>query len=370
MAGWGSLMPSCPEQTILNAPHPLASGLVGLWIANSSGRGLLPDYSGMGGFGGLAGDPTWGEGYVSFDGVDDYASVPDSPRLQLPVAQTYCIMARVRSYPTVTTQWYPFISRGRSGPSAYSISLGHFHYHRFGFALYNGAVNPAIEDPSDYVTGTWYMLHGTYDGTALRLYRNGVQVATTAATMNLGAQTSPLLIAKRPWQNYWAPIDVRLAAVWGRALTAAEIAQQAQEPFCMVRAPSTRRVFRLAAGGTALAAFGAAIAQASAAGLSAAIRRPRGAAVATAAMSGTGARQARTHGAAHASATAAGVARRDLQAFGAAIAAALVEGRITARQLFAQLHASRAVVRTLTAGAVAVHRMTSDRATAHYLQGD
>jgi hypothetical protein len=80
-----------------------------------------------------------------------------------------------------------------------------------------GAVGTAM------AANTWVHVAMTYDGTTLRFYRNGTQVATAAASGAVSATTGALRIGgNSPWGDYFSGMidEVR---VYNRVLTAAEI---------------------------------------------------------------------------------------------------------------------------------------------------
>ena len=80
-----------------------------------------------------------------------------------------------------------------------------------------------ISGPSASPVGSWTHVALTYDGSQLRLFVNGVQVASAAASGAIQASSSPLWIGgNQPYGEYFNGLidDVR---VYNRALTQAEI---------------------------------------------------------------------------------------------------------------------------------------------------
>ena len=98
-----------------------------------------------------------------------------------------------------------------------------------GGATFNGAVN--------WVTGTtpnpvnvWTHVALTYDGATLRLYVNGVQVASQAQAGSIQTPSTPLRIGGNvPYGEYFQGLidEVR---VYNRALSAAEIQSDMTSP--------------------------------------------------------------------------------------------------------------------------------------------
>ena len=71
--------------------------------------------------------------------------------------------------------------------------------------------------------GQWTHVALTYDGATLRLFVNGVQVASTAAGGAIQASSNPLWIGgNNPYGEYFAGV-IDEAQVYNRALAAAEV---------------------------------------------------------------------------------------------------------------------------------------------------
>ena len=86
-----------------------------------------------------------------------------------------------------------------------------------------GGFDQAVRDATAIPLGTWTHLATTYDGTTLRVYVNGVQVGSLAATGTIASSTGQVTIGGNSvWGEYFAGAvdDVR---IYNRALSAAEI---------------------------------------------------------------------------------------------------------------------------------------------------
>ena len=56
----------------------------------------------------------------------------------------------------------------------------------------NAGGKDGAQSPSGLVTGTWYHVVATYDGTSIRLYLDGTLVSTVGSTRSIPAHASPL----------------------------------------------------------------------------------------------------------------------------------------------------------------------------------
>ena len=75
------------------------------------------------------------------------------------------------------------------------------------------------------VVGTWHHIAGTYDGTTMRVYLDGVEDDTTAKTGSINSTTAPVRIGVGSGATSEQPADgaVEDARFYDRALTASEI---------------------------------------------------------------------------------------------------------------------------------------------------
>jgi Concanavalin A-like lectin/glucanases superfamily len=80
--------------------------------------------------------------------------------------------------------------------------------------------------PGALVLDTWYHVAGTYDGTTIRLYLNGVEVATTAFSSGSFFGSSGMVVATEDLSSthLYFTGSVDELAVWSEALSADEIA--------------------------------------------------------------------------------------------------------------------------------------------------
>jgi hypothetical protein len=139
--------------------------------------------------------PTWTTGYYSgalqFDGSDDFVTTPDTSDLDL---NHFTMMAWVRPTSLGTTwrtilfkdgvtreQYALYVSAGNSKPSVWVANPG-------------GSNEIGVNCSTSVSTNTWVHVAGTYDGTNLKIYKDGVLCGTQALTGTLPASTGPLTL--------------------------------------------------------------------------------------------------------------------------------------------------------------------------------
>jgi len=215
------------------------SGLVGDWRFNEGSGNNAFDASGFanhGTLGAAPNNPTWIAGSfgtaLHFDG-DDFVAIPNSPSLE-PTALT--VEAKVRSkvpYPSPKINPWGI---------AYVLAKGAYGCSFASYALYTGASGGLyfyIAGTSSFFLspdagrgiwdGEWHHVVGTYDGSAVRLYVDSVEVGTgTPASggpiYGLGT-TNDLFIATFQGTCDLSFVgDIDAVKIWSRSLSPCEIA--------------------------------------------------------------------------------------------------------------------------------------------------
>ncbi len=209
------------SQSVTVAVTAAASGPVAHWKFDEGSGATANDSSGNGNTGTLTNGPTWVAGRIggaiSFDGVNDHVNVPDSNVLDVTSAFTL-------------TAWV-------NPPSAYtdfrSVLIKNYVYYIYAYISgYCGAGNPmggfttgssnVVCHAQALALNTWTSLAVSYDGSVLKFFRNGVEVASAPASGSLPPTTGSLQIAASQFGEYFRGLidDVR---VYNRALSSAEI---------------------------------------------------------------------------------------------------------------------------------------------------
>jgi hypothetical protein len=228
--GAGNQTTSAPVTVTVSNAAP--SGLVAAYAFNETSGTTAADASGNGRTGTVSG-AAWNTGgryggALNFDGINDWVTVADANALDLTTGVTLSAWVR----PTAVSNWrtvimketnasltYGLYAGDSSGLPAFWVTVGDVYDFR------------SITGPSLVpVSPTWTHVAATFDGTTMRLYVNGTQVASLAQTSPIATSSSPLRIGgNSAWGEYFAGSidDVR---VYNRALSATEIQTDMNTP--------------------------------------------------------------------------------------------------------------------------------------------
>jgi fibronectin type 3 domain-containing protein len=227
----GNESASSPEASgvVPSGPPP---GLVGQWGFDAGIGTTAADNSGSGNVGTISG-PTWTTAgrfgnALTFDGVNDLVTVADANSLDLTTGMT--LEAWVR--PTgLGNSWRTALLKEQPGSMVYGL---------YAHAGDTGTKVPAGEIVSggyrmaagtaSLTAGTWAHIATTYDGTALKLFVNGVQASQLLHTGAIATSTGALKIGGNNIWPEWFQGDIDEVRVYNRALNATEIQADMNRP--------------------------------------------------------------------------------------------------------------------------------------------
>jgi PKD repeat protein len=123
---------------------------------------------------------------LSFDGVNDWVTVTDTPALDLTTGRT--LEAWV--YPTTTTGVRDILIKEGANIDIYNLYARNWLGLPESNVFVNGSNHTA--QGTALPTNVWTHVAGTYDGAMLRLFINGVQAASTPISSAIAISTGPL----------------------------------------------------------------------------------------------------------------------------------------------------------------------------------
>lgn len=205
----------------------LGSNASAALVAHYEFEGNTNDSAG-GNHGTAVGDPTYPSGVfgraIDLDGVGDYINCGNRAAFNLKNQITVAAWVNIR---TIPGQWIGIVTKGDSGWKLSTVA----DQSRFHFSIL-GAPNPySIYGNRAVPAGQWHHVCGTYDGTTVRLYVDGVRDGIASYTGSISLNTTAVAIGDnlerpgRPWNGLID--DVR---VYDHALSPAEVAALANIP--------------------------------------------------------------------------------------------------------------------------------------------
>jgi Tfp pilus assembly protein PilV len=230
-----------PQQSVTNSTYVgfspiVTNGLVlNLDAANSAsypGTGTTWfDLSGNGNNGTLMNSPVYSAtngGYLSFDGIDDYVNSGNNSSLMPTTAVTFAAWIK----PSASSNYRTILSKGydtTDGGYALRMTRDSEPIKLFS-QVYNSSNSIASSGLYNNIAiNNWYYVVGTYDGTNVRLFINGVQSEVTGSlTGNIKTNTLPVKIgmisSASSTSEYYTGL-ISSVSIYNRALSASEITQ-------------------------------------------------------------------------------------------------------------------------------------------------
>lgn len=201
--------------------------LVSWWKFNETSGTVASDSAGSNN-GQLVNGPAWttghNDGALHFDGVNDYVQVANNASLNITNAITVSAwvkrdVAGVWGYVLdKTTYTYPY--------NGYGLYVGLYDEVQFA-ATIGGSWEGSGAPAGSVGAGSWYLLTGTFDGSAMKLYINGTLEHTTLVSGSLAVNNSDLKIGAIPGfeTGYFFDGLIDDVRIYNRALSDGEIQQ-------------------------------------------------------------------------------------------------------------------------------------------------
>jgi hypothetical protein len=213
----------------VNPAPPAGTAPVGAWgFDETSGTGVT-DGSGRGNNGTIAGAVRTTAGRfgsaLTFDGVNDWVTVPDSGPLDLSTRAT--VEAWV--FPTALgNAWRTVLIKEQPGQLVYALYANNDALRPSGHLFTTGDLyaNGSAQLPAN----AWSHLAMTWDGATQRLYVNGNQVATRAVSGTLVNSAGALRFGGNGVWSEWFAGRLDEIRIYDRTLTQAELQADMTRP--------------------------------------------------------------------------------------------------------------------------------------------
>jgi len=176
------------EHAFLMSPIPADAFLVAHWRLDEAG-GLIAEDSAGQNDGALMGNPRWEpysgrmDGALAFDGDGDYVDCGSDAVFDITEQITLAAWVKINA---VGAQWQAIVSKG---DSAWRLSTVRDEM-RFHFAVTGGPPWNYVNGQTQVGAGEWHHVCGTYDGTSMRLYVDGVEDPVGPVAESNGVQTN------------------------------------------------------------------------------------------------------------------------------------------------------------------------------------
>jgi glucose/arabinose dehydrogenase len=201
---------------------PIPTGLVGAWGFDEASGTAVTDASPAGNDGTLSGAARAAIGRhgraLSFDGVNDWVTVPDAGSLDLTTAMTASAWVNPAA---LGSSWRTVLMKEAVGTGSYSL------YANTNTPQAGGYVSTPFESgtksPGALAIGVWTHLATTYDGATLRMFVNGVEVSSRALLGSILVGTGPLRIGGNSLWSEWFSGLIDEVRLYNRPLSAAEV---------------------------------------------------------------------------------------------------------------------------------------------------
>lgn len=212
-------------------PNLVTDGLVLCLDAGNSksypGTGTMwTDLSGQGNNGTLTNGPTYNGtngGSLVFDGINDYIDCGNTSSLNAIGGTT-----------NITVSGWVYYTAYGGGGQPYSVItvkgspwtwLLENPSNTFRFRITAGGADVSISDTSTHLLNTWYNVVGTYDGSSMKIYVNGVLKNTRAQTGTLATNSVTAKIGTFQGTNYNLTGRISNISIYNKPLIASEIQQ-------------------------------------------------------------------------------------------------------------------------------------------------
>ena len=151
---------------------------------------------------------------LGLNGTTEYAEITHSSSLNLSSEMTLSIWVNLDSLGTSGSD--NLIEKTQPPATGYRLEYGRYSK-KFGVSFYSSGVLKKVQTTTTPVTGAWYHVAATYDGTTIKIYLNGVEENSSAYTGSIDTNTQNVTIN--------ATGSVALATIFDSALSSTRISE-------------------------------------------------------------------------------------------------------------------------------------------------
>ena len=180
-----------------------------------------------------------GNGSALFDGTDDYIQIADSNVLDAPASWTLSAWIKIGA----STSGFDRIIGKQTTADQCNYGIGLANGTDFG--VFIADTNGGFDDlyyATNLTVGEWYHGVGTWDGTYLKVYLNGILVSTSSDLSSANesvANTAPVLIGRNATDgDQYFKGNLSQVGIWQGALTQAQI-QSVMESTSYAKIPAS-----------------------------------------------------------------------------------------------------------------------------------
>lgn len=230
-----------PVGSTINWGHPLSRGMVGCWLMNE-GYGLIVNDLVANNRGVCQKNTNlwWRKPnrYISgWDFDNDSASrfqIPNKPTYQSPYVSVLCVCQH-----DDTTIYSRAFSKDESTPKSWGLGIGDTaSLYRFYVLIGNTQYDAVGTTTTPLNQATMFV--GTYDGSNIKIYRDGLLHGQLAQAGTVDLDVADLAIGARGYASGAWHGAVYTAMVWNRALQASEAKSLYQSPYQFISKPTNR----------------------------------------------------------------------------------------------------------------------------------
>ena len=163
---------------------------------------------------------------ISFDGVDDYVSVPHDSTIDFDTTDNYTISLWLKipstDQPDLSWPWNYVLSKG-SVPRPYAIWF-YNQTKKLGIQRQSSSEEVHTVSTTSFNDDAWHFVVAVFNGDTLSLYVDGaLESSSTQSFSTSVSNTDNLIIGRYGSSSYWCQCCVDDLRIYNRALTASEI---------------------------------------------------------------------------------------------------------------------------------------------------